>query len=72
MSFDLYFCSDKKNKLTKNDLSEYFANFPYFEEEWVYHNPNTGVYSVFEHLDDPNDENETLVPQRVLQFKFHY
>ena len=69
MSFDLYFCSDNKDKITKNDLSDYFAKFYYFQQEWVYNNTNTGVYSIFKYLDDPNNDFETLVPQGYYETK---
>jgi len=64
MSYDLYLYKQKNKDLTEDDVAEYLnKNLPFnsgdYNKQWVYDNPETGVYFVIE-LNEPNTDEEDL------------
>ncbi len=76
MSYDLYFCTKPDKKVSKGDISEYLTGLPHITEEWIYQNPNTGVYFSFSYSPQSGNEVESVIPSEYndtnLGFNLNY
>jgi len=64
MSFDLYFYKRKDSQQTEEQIAEYLTNnlvhnISEYPKQWVYENPDTGVYFLFE-WNEPEEEQESI------------
>lgn len=71
MSFDLYFCRRNNEKITSDQLVEYFNKNPKFKIEeikeskgyqFLYTNRNTGVYFIVEYSPFNRENGESVIP----------
>lgn len=74
MSFDLFFYKRKDDAITEDDVAAYLnenigANSNN-SEQWLYENPNTGVYFLIDR-NEPNDLDEGFEDFTDLNFSFN-